>query len=89
MRVAQINNYSYNANMQKQSFKHSAVPYPEYIDAYVWDEVGLQDRIMNVVSRISELFRSDVTDEASKIKSQINTIYDETNPKKQLLSVLA
>ena len=41
MRVAQINNYSYNANMQKQSFKLCTVPIPVKINAFDWKVVSI------------------------------------------------
>lgn len=87
MKINAINN-SYNLN-NVQSFKRTAVPYPEYASAYVFTkESGIVDTF---VSKISKLFSPEVSKESAKIKNQIDTIYSlsSENPKKALLSVLA
>ncbi len=87
MKVNSINTINtLNNNYSKLSFKHTAVPYPEYEAAY-YNTNSLLD---SIVDKISQLFSPKVSKEADKIKTQIDNIYDQkTNPKKQLLSVLA
>ena len=85
MKVNSINNlYNYN---NKQSFKRTAVPYPEY--AYACNE---NDSVLNTLAnKISQLFSPKVTKDAVEIKSKIDKIYDPASlsPREQLLSVLA
>lgn len=88
MKINAVNNI--NNNYNKQSFKRTAVPYPEYFKAYT--QQAKTERVFNtLVDKISELFHPDVTKEAIEIKSQIDKIYDPkfSSPKGQLLSVLA
>lgn len=88
MKINAINSAIYSKG--RPGFKSTAVPYPEYRDAYIIERLPLDERISNFVSRISDLFTPSVTKEAKEIKSEINSIFedDETNPKEQLLSVL-
>lgn len=92
MKINSINTIN-NTNVIKQaSFKRTAVPYPEYKDAYYADRDNIQDTITTIISKISDLFHPEVTKEADKIKSKIDDIYDrypEKAVRKQLLSVLA
>ena len=88
MKINAINNI--NNNYNKQSFKRTAVPYPEYFKAYT--QQCKTERVFNtLVDKISDLFHPDVTKEAVEIKSKIDKIYDPkyVSPKGQLLSVLA
>ncbi len=89
MKINAINQAAYSIN--SPSFKSTAVPYPEYREAYILERLPLDARISNFVSRISDLFTPSVTKEAREIKSQINSIFDDdvAEPKKQLLTVLA
>lgn len=82
-----ISNYSNKLN--NPSFKHTAVPYPEYENAYVHKQVGFHDKISILVAKLSDLFHPEVTKQANEIKSQIDSIYDDKSAKKQLVSVLA
>lgn len=88
MKINSISSAIYTTG--RPGFKSTAVPYPEYKDAYIIERLPLDERISNFVSRISDLFTPSVTKEAKEIKSEINSIFedDETNPKEQLLSVL-
>ncbi len=94
MKIKSINSFNYNST--KPSFKHTAVPYPEYESAYYNTPDTLGTKISDLVCKISELFSPKVTKEASEIKENIDNIYSaknkeisELSPKKQLLSVLA
>ncbi len=81
MKINPINNITYS----KQSFKHTAVPYPEYEKAYIYIT---EDK--SIFDKISKLFNPKVNKEAQRIKTVIDNTYNGTpNPKKQLLSVLA
>lgn len=85
MKINAINN-TYN---NVQSFKKTAIPYPEYASAYVFKkEAGIVDTF---VSKMAKLFSPEVTQESAKIKNQIDSLYNVNteNPKKALLSVLA
>lgn len=92
MKINAINSATYMTS--GLSFKHSAVPYPEYEDAY---NIGNKsDTITRVVDKISALFTPEVTKKSQEIKNDINKIYSDgknvdlsNNPKKHLLSVLA
>lgn len=88
MKINSINNIKPNYN--KQSFKRTAVPYPEYNKAYTYDS-KTENVINSLVNKISELFHPSVTKEAIDIKQKIDSIYDPQvkSPKTQLLSVLA
>lgn len=89
MKINAINNTYNLKNNNIQSFKSSAVPYPEYASAYVFTkETGIVD---SLISKVSKLFTPEVSQESAKIKNQIDTIYSVTteNPRKALLSVLA
>ena len=89
MKINSINNvYNVKTN-NNQSFKASAIPYPEYASAYVFTrETGIVD---SLISKVSKLFSPEVSKESAKIKSQIDSLYsiNSENPKKALLSVLA
>lgn len=68
----------------KTSFKRTAVPYPEYRDAYV------KPSNENIVSRlINSLFKPEVSEESNKIKAQIDKFVEQKNVKPQVLSVVA
>ena len=86
MKINSINNL-YSNNIQ--NFKRSAVPYPEYAAAYVFTkETGIVDTF---VTKMAKLFSPEVSQESTKIKNQIDSIYNVNteNPKKALLTVLA
>ena len=89
MKVNSINTL-YN-NYSKLSFKHTAVPYPEYESAYYNSSNGFSA----LAEKLSQLFSPKVSKETINIKSKIDSIYEQKsdknnlNPKKQLLSVLA
>ena len=88
MRVNSINTIQsiYNA---KPSFKHTAVPYPEYSNAYLPEKTFSE----KLADTFKKLFNPQVSKEAENIKNQIDACYDDTtecdDPKKCLLSVLA
>lgn len=90
MRVNSINNYNYNSNIP--SFKHTAVPYPEYPNAYNVKESQIETKIISAIDKLTDLFSPKVSKEAMEIKSGIDSIYSDS-PKKaakqRLLSVLA
>ena len=94
MKVNSISSFNYNSI--RPSFKHTAVPYPEYESAYYNAPDTFGTKILNIADKITELFSPKVTKEASQIKANIDDVYanktvdiDELPPKKQLLSVLA
>lgn len=92
MKINSINSINY---MSKEiSFSHTAVPYPEYENAYYYH--NNQSSINRAVDRISALFSPEVTQKSQFIKDNINKIYDKNiqqnsynEPGKHLLSVLA
>ncbi|MCD7780615.1 MAG: hypothetical protein LUH05_08090 [Candidatus Gastranaerophilales bacterium] len=93
MKVNAINTYNYN---NAASFKHTAVPYPEYAGAYTSKQDSEKSAITSFISKISSLFSPKVNEEAQQIKSEIDNIYvntavdaDESKPHEKLLSVLA
>lgn len=89
MKINSINNTYNNRNNNVQSFKRSAVPYPEYASAYVFTrETGIVD---SLISKVSKLFTPEISSESAKIKSQIDNLYSTNleDPKKALLTVLA
>ena len=89
MKVNSINTNTINNSYSKLSFKHSAVPYPEYEYAYYNSNSFLD----SIAEKISQLFSPKVSKEADIIKNNIDNLYDynnsKTTPQKQLLSVLA
>ncbi|HIS88765.1 TPA: hypothetical protein IAA87_05020 [Candidatus Avigastranaerophilus faecigallinarum] len=94
MKVNSINSFNYNSTIP--SFKHTAVPYPEYESAYYKNSDTFSEKIQNIAEKIAALFSPKVTEEAAKIKANIDSVYlnkssldDNLSPKKQLLSVLA
>ena len=88
MKINSINNI--NNNYNNQSFKRTAVPYPEFTRSYS-TQVKDDSIVSSLMNKISKLFQPDVTKEAVVIKSQIDKIYDPKtlSPKEHLLSVLA
>lgn len=94
MKINSINTINYNNKVQ--SFKHSAVPYPEFENAYYYVPDTFESKVSSLVFKIAALFSPKVTKEAMEIKSGIDSIYDSGNSKqskdnsrKYLLSVLA
>lgn len=94
MKVNSISSFNYNST--KPSFKHTAVPYPEYENAYYNTQSNLETKIIGLANKISDLFSPKVTKEAAEIKSGIDSVYDNKMDKetkisaqKHLLSVLA
>ena len=90
MRVNSINTFNYSSN--RPSFKHTAVPYPEYPNAYTVKENQIETKIISTIDKLADLFSPKVSKEAMEIKSGIDSIYADS-PKKaakqRLLSVLA
>lgn len=88
MKVNSINSINYNS--YKPSFKHTAVPYPEYEKAYKY-ATSSNSVMSTIINKISDLFSPEVTKEAVEIKSQIDKLYNikTPSPKEHLLSVLA
>lgn len=86
---------SLNYNMTKPSFKHSAIPYPEYESAYSYnnDSEFISQTIDSIVSKFATLFTPKVSKEAKIIKSDIDNIYNNNvvlnNPRKKSFSVVA
>ncbi len=92
MKVNSINSFNYNIN--RPSFKHSAVPYPEYESAYSYnnDSEFVSQKVDSVVSKLASLFSPKVTKEAKSIKSDIDSIYKKpvvNDPRKNKLSYVA
>lgn len=88
MKINSITNYGQVS--RNLNFKHTAVPYPEYENAY-----GKNNNEVNVVEsfvqKIAELFSPKVSKEANAIKQEIDYIYSDSQitPKQALLSVIA
>ncbi|MCD7878716.1 MAG: hypothetical protein LUG16_02140 [Candidatus Gastranaerophilales bacterium] len=90
MKVNSINSLQYMTNTQ--SFKHSAVPYPEYQNAYEVKSSDFTDSIDSFIGKIADLFNPKASKEAAVIKSEIDDLYDDDSkktPKEHLLSVFA
>lgn len=92
MKINSISSFNYNVN--KTSFKHSAVPYPEYESAYSYnnDSEFVSQKVDSIVAKLSSLFSPKVTKEAKSIKSDIDSIYKKpvvNDPRKKTLSVVA
>lgn len=89
MKINSISSFNFSSN--NLNFKRTAVPYPEYINAYKYNAPSFE----NVLDKVSALFSPSITAESSKIKSNINNIYEDKTqmenktPKDQLLSVFA
>lgn len=90
MKINSINNVNTSYSQVKtQSFKHTAVPYPEYENAYVYNG-NKQKNLFGLISeKISDLFHPEVTKEAKNIKSQINSIFDDKNSQEKHFSAVA
>ena len=88
MKVNSINSINYNN--YKQSFKRTAIPYPEYEKAYLYTN-NSKNLVTTIIDKISDLFNPVVTKEAEEIKTQIDKLYSvkTPSPKEQLISVLA
>ena len=91
MKVNAINN-TQNVNTYKNvSFKHTAVPYPEFESAYN-KPADSSDFMLAFAEKISKFFSPEVRKEADNIKNTIDYVYDNDKnqqPKKALLTVLA
>lgn len=94
MKINAINSYNYISN--KTSFKHTAVPYPEYESAYAYsnDSEFVSRKVDSVVSKLASLFSPKVTKEANTIKSDIDSIYNNNKStvrdiRKNTLSIVA
>lgn len=89
MKINSINT-NFNTKNYNYSFKHSAVPYPEYKAAYFF--VPKSENILDsFIEKVTALFNPDVKKDADIIKNQIDKIYAGTkeSPKQAMLSVLA
>lgn len=91
MKINSISSINYNNNTA--SFKHTAVPYPEYESV---KNKTSESGISAFIKKVSALFTPEVTKEASEIKSGIDNIYSKKTcdytPKEtkgQLLKVFA
>ena len=94
MKINSITSFNYNSN--NVNFKRTAVPYPEYENAYHKDEQqSFEKQVTGVINKISALFSPSNTKEAANIKAGIDNIYTSSEtlhnetPQAQLLSVLA
>lgn len=87
MRVNSISSFNYKNN-NLQSFKHTAVPYPEYEGSYNQNDKSIY-KIDVLINKISDLFHPEVSKSAREIKSQIDKICEDNSPKDSLMSVLA
>ena len=90
MRVNAINNISKISYNKPVSFKHTAVPYPEFESAYKYSEETGSQKVSDIFTKISDFFNPSVRKEAAEIKRQINDICSpDKKLKGQLISVLA
>ena len=90
MRVSSLNNINYNKTVP--SFKHTAIPYPEYPNAYDVCEKSVEKTIINTIGKLADLFSPEVSKEAQEIKAGIDSMYADSAKraaKQRLLSVLA
>ena len=90
MRVSSLNNINYNKSVP--SFKHTAVPYPEYANAYNVCEKSVEQTIIDTIGKLANLFSPNVSREAQEIKAGIDSMYPDSAKKaakQRLLSVLA
>lgn len=92
MKINSISSFNYNSN--NINFKRTAGPYPEYANGYKLQQSSFEKQVTNVIDKISAIFSPEVTNESAKIKSGIDNIYtnkalQDSNPKAQLISVLA
>lgn len=94
MKINSISSFNYNVN--RPSFKHTAVPYPEYESAYSYnnDSEFVSRKVDSVVSKLAALFSPKVSKEAKAIKSDIDSIYKDNkvvvkDPRKKSLSYVA
>lgn len=89
MKISAINNYSsYATPLKPQSFKHTAVPYPEYriIEQQTKNGLGV---ISGFEKLLSSIFHPEVTKEAVKIQKQLDTIFaDNQHPKKAIYALV-
>ena len=93
MKVNAINSMNYMTG--KVSFKNTAVPYPEYENAYYY--VQQPSSFEKLLNRFSALFTPEVTQKSQAIKDGINKIYDSEeavkgysrNPNSKVFSVIA
>lgn len=92
MKINSISSFNFSSN--NVNFKRTAIPYPEYKNAYKYN-ASFEDQVTNVIDKISALFSPSVTAESSKIKSNIKNIYADKDalinktPREQVLSVFA
>ena len=90
MKINSISSFNFSSN--NVNFKRTAIPYPEYKNAYKYNPT-FEEQVTNVIDKISTLFSPSVSAESSKIKSSIDNLYQDKDslvnkaPKQQLLSV--
>lgn len=89
MKINSINSLNTYNKAYTPSFKHTAVPYPEYESGYKPKPISNKSKIIGFVDKLSDLFKPEVTEEAKNIKSNIDRICDDGSPKQHLLSVVA
>lgn len=89
MKINSISSTNYINNSYKQSFKHVAVPYPEYENAYIAKHTNPENKIAALINKISDLFHPEVTKEAKNIKSKIDDAYENGDVDMQMLSYFA
>ena len=80
MKVNSINNF-YSNTFKTNSFKRTAVPYPEYT-YHTLDKKAEKDAFKLLSEKISEFFKPEVSQEAVNIKSHINSIFDNASQSK-------
>ncbi|MBQ4123954.1 hypothetical protein IJD44_09610 [bacterium] len=90
MKINSINNLNaFSTQSKSQTFGKTAVPYPEYKNAYIYSSTQSAGVIDRISEKISKLFQPEVSNEASRIKSQINTVFEDTASKKSQLCFYA
>lgn len=89
MKINSISSTNYINNSYKPSFKHVAVPYPEYEDAYIVKHTNPANKISVIINKISDLFHPEVTKEAQNIKSKIDQACENGDVDMEMLSYFA
>ena len=89
MLINSVNNINANGtSLKPQSFKHTAVPYPEYQNAY--ETSGSKENLFDVIiTKLNDIFHPEVSAQAKNIKHQIDTIFDEGNKTGRVVNALA
>lgn len=89
MLINSVNNITANSTpLKPQSFKRTAVPYPEY--NYAYNKGFSNENLFDVIAnKLNDIFHPAVSNQAKDIKKQINTIFDEGKTTGRAVNTLA